>query len=154
MYAFVQWRNPINNPNASLRLSQIVFVGSLALLLSVSVQPSYTLRNSNEWLAKHMKETEGCGPETLVELCVMGKMQPHLYFMRKGIVKPSYQWFAGITTPDADADSLEKLVQERLPLDSNQTALVRKEFPMYPSPKGYRERLIIAYRPQLLDSEK
>lgn len=154
VYAYMQWRNPDFTPDVSKYWTKAFIIGSFALLVSVSIQPSYTLRDGNEWLASHVKSTEGCGPETLVELCVLGKMQPHLYFMRKGVVKPSYQWFAGITSPAADSDSLEVLLNERLSLGSNQSALIRKEFPMYPSPKGFREKLIIAYRPQLLDSEK
>jgi 4-amino-4-deoxy-L-arabinose transferase-like glycosyltransferase len=153
-YAFIQWRNSDSNPPASLIAAKLLSLISLGIILSVSIHPSYTLKEGNVWLAEHFPSTEGCGPETLVELCVEGKMKPQLYFMRKGILKPSYQWFAGITTPDADADSLEVLLNERFPMDTNSAELVRKEFPLYPSPRGFREKLIIAYRPQVLDSEK
>ena len=54
-----------------------------------------------------------------------------------------YQWFAGITTPSADVDSLQKLFMNNKQLFLPKTSFKSTIIPVLPSPKGFRESLVI-----------
>lgn len=141
----ISWTKLISE-NLYIQHSTMVLIGmSLLLVIPVAVSPSYTIRDSNERIKQLVLEKgNGVGPESLVELCITSKELPLLYLDQKNNSDTShYQWFAGITTPSADVDSLQKLFMNNKQLFLPKTSFKSTIIPVLPSPKGFRESLVI-----------
>ena len=130
----------------NLTLCFIFFIG-VYLISSVTYNPSYTLRDSAVTIKERCSQGNGIGPESLVEISLLGTCMPELNLDANKISVidyTHYKWFAGITTPMANRDSIQKLYdQSAWMISSNQTQALQF-IPILPSPVGYREYLMLS----------
>jgi hypothetical protein len=130
----------------NLSTSFLVLIG-LFLISSVTYNPSYTLRDSAQLIKQRCGQGKGIGPESLIEITLLGECMPELNLDAKkmSIVDSSqYTWFAGLTTPEADRDSIQKLYEQSawmISLNQTQTLQV---IPVLPSPVGFREFFMLS----------
>jgi hypothetical protein len=130
----------------NLSFSLLVLLG-MFLISSVTFNPSYTLRDSAHLIKQRCAQGNGIGPESLVEISLLGKCMPELYLdvCKKSIEDSSqYAWFAGFTTPTADKDSLQKLYEESAWMISGKQHQKLQVIPLLPSPFGFREYLVLS----------
>jgi hypothetical protein len=130
----------------NLSFSLLVLLG-VFLISSVTFFPSYTLRDSAQLIKQRCGQGKGIGPESLVEITLLGECMPELNLDAKkiSIVDSSqYAWFAGLTTPEADRDSIQKLYEQSAwMISSNQTQTLQV-IPVLPSPIGFREFFMLS----------
>ena len=125
----------------NLSLSFIFFIG-VFLISSVTYYPSYTLRDSADIIKQRCANGNGIGPESLVELSLLGTSKPELNLDANKIStvdSSQYAWFAGLTTPLADRDSIQKLYKQCAWMISSKHTQVLQVIPVLPSPVGFRE---------------
>jgi hypothetical protein len=130
----------------NLSFGLLVLLG-IFLISSVTCNPSYTLRDSAYIIKKRCAEGNGIGSESLVELTLLGSCRPELNLdaSKKSIVDSSqYVWFAGLTTPLADRDSIQQLYEQNAWMISSKQTLDLQVIPVLPSPVGFREYLMIS----------
>ncbi len=133
----------------SISWVSIVVITSLAILSTEIIQPHFTLREA-AIETRNLCETQGngIGPETLVELSLLSSCKPMLYLdVAQKQNSKQYHWFAGITTPKANMDSLNRLFLNNAFLLSDTNGMVLKKKPVLWSPVGYRESVIFRYHP-------
>jgi 4-amino-4-deoxy-L-arabinose transferase-like glycosyltransferase len=124
----------------------LVLLG-IFLISAVICNPSYTLRDSAYIIKQRCVEGNGIGSESLVELTLLGSCKPELNLdaSKISIVDSSqYVWFAGLTTPLADKDSIQKLYEQNAWMISSKQTLDLQVIPVLPSPVGFREYLMIS----------
>jgi hypothetical protein len=56
-----------------------------------------------------------------------------------------YDWFAGMTTPSADVDSLKRLLDKSRWKLNDSTSKIIRTIPVLSSPKGFREQVLISF---------
>ena len=130
----------------NLSFGLLVLLG-VFLISSVTCNPSYTLRDSAYIINQRFTEGNGIGSESLVELTLLGSCRPELNLdaSKISIVDSSqYVWFAGLTTPLADRDSIQKLYEQRAWMISSKQTQNLQVIPVLPSPVGFREYLLIS----------
>lgn len=123
----------------------VVLTGTL-LIAFVTFSTSYTLRDSAVLMKEQCGQGQGIGPESLVELSLLGtcNTELHLDVCKKSIEDSSqYVWFAGITTPMADKDSLQKLYEQSTWMIASKHTHNHQVIPLFPSPNGFREYLVL-----------
>jgi hypothetical protein len=124
----------------------LVLIG-LFLISSVTYNPSYTLRDSAHLIKQRCAEGNGIGPESLVEITLLGECMPELNLDANTISNEDssqYAWFAGLTSPLADRDSIQKLYEQSAwMISSNQTQTLQI-IPVLPSPVGFREYFMLS----------
>jgi hypothetical protein len=130
----------------NLSFSLLVLLG-IFLISSVTINPNYTLRVSAYIIKKRCAEGNGIGPESLVEITLLGSCRPELNLDANNISNvdsSQYNWFAGLTSPLADRDSIQKLYEQSAwMISSNQTQTLQV-IPVLPSPKGFREFFVLS----------
>ena len=130
----------------NLSFSLLVLLG-VFLISSVTVNPSYTLRDSAHLIKQRCGQGNGIGPESLVEITLLGECMPELNLDANNISNvdsSQYAWFAGLTTPLADRDSIQKLYEQSAwMISSNQTQSLQV-IPVLPSPVGFREFFVLS----------
>jgi len=130
----------------NLSSSFLVLLG-VFLISWVTYNPSYTLRDSAYLIKQQCAQGNGIGPESLVEITLLGECMPELNLDANqiSIVDSSpYTWFAGLTTPLADRDSIQNLYNQSAWMISSKQIRGLKIIPVLPSPMGYREYLILS----------
>ena len=130
----------------NLSFSLLVLLG-VFLISSVTYNPSYTLRDSAHLIKQRCGQGNGIGPESLVEITLLGECIPELNLDANNISNvdsSQYAWFAGLTTPLADRDSIQKLYEKSAwMISSNQTQTLQV-IPVLPSPVGFREFFMLS----------
>jgi hypothetical protein len=130
----------------NLSMNFLILLG-LFLISSVSYNPSYTLRDSAHLIKQRCGQGNGIGPESLVEIILLGDCIPELNLDANkisSIDSSQFSWFAGLTTPLADRDSIQKLYQQSAwMVASNQTQTLQV-IPVLPSPIGFREFFMLS----------
>jgi hypothetical protein len=142
---FLSWRKNAFEIQYVQLGSRVIIGMSLLFVIPLTVTPTYSLRNSNKRIKQLVLEKgNGIGPESLVELSITSNGFPLLYLdQRESVDKPNYHWFAGITTPTADIDSLNHLFMNNKKLLLPKTSFKSTIIPVLPSPIGFRESLVI-----------
>jgi hypothetical protein len=142
---FISWTKFLTEKQYVPSGSWLIIGMSLLLVVPTAVSPTYTLRNANERIKQLvLTKGNGIGPESLVELCITSKGLPLLYLDQRRIVDGAhFQWFAGITTPEADVDSLQHLFLNNKQLFLPKTSFKYSITPVLPGPNGFRESLVI-----------
>ena len=117
------------------------------LIFSVTFNPSYSLRDSAHLIKQRCGQGNGIGPESLVEITLLSSCMPELNLDANKIShvdSSQYAWFAGLTTPLADRDSIQKLYEQSAWLISSNQTQTLQVIPVLPSPVGYREYLLLS----------
>jgi hypothetical protein len=130
----------------NLSFSLLVLLG-VFLISSVTFFPSYTLRDSAQLIKQRCGQGKGIGPESLVEITLLGECMPELNLDAKkiSIVDSSqYAWFEGLTIPEADRDSIQKLYEQRAWMISSNQIQTLQVIPVLPSPIGFREFFMLS----------
>jgi 4-amino-4-deoxy-L-arabinose transferase-like glycosyltransferase len=124
----------------NLSMNFLILLG-LFLISSVTYNPSYTIRDSAYVIKQRCIQGNGIGPESLVELTLLSSCMPELNLDANTIStnnSSQFSWFAGLTTPLADRDSIQKLYEQSAwMISSNQTQTLQV-IPVLPSPIGFR----------------
>lgn len=130
----------------NLTFSFLVLFGVI-IISSVTLNPSYTLRDSAHLIKQRCAEGNGIGPESLVEITLLGDCIPELNLDANKICSvdsSQYAWFAGLTTPLADRDSIQKLYEQSAWLISSNQTQALQVIPVLPTPKGFREFFVLS----------
>jgi len=117
------------------------------LIFSVSYNPSYTLRDSAHLIKQRCGQGNGIGPESLVEITLLSSCMPELNLDANNKCSSDssqYAWFAGLTTPLADRDSIQKLYEQSAWLISSNQTQTPLVIPVLPSPIGFREFFMLS----------
>ncbi len=127
----------------------VITVAGILIISTVAFHPEYSLRHAAlEIQTGCINRGAGIGPESLVELTLLSPCNTDIYLDAKindHTQQKKYGWFAGMTTPAADADSLQRLLnQARWMLDDSTTKIIRT-IPVLSSPKGFREQVLISF---------
>jgi 4-amino-4-deoxy-L-arabinose transferase-like glycosyltransferase len=130
----------------NLSTSFLVLIG-LFLISSVAFNPSYTLRDSAYIIKKRCSEGKGIGTESLVEITLLGSCLAELNLdanKKSTIDSSKFAWFAGLTSPLVDRDSIQKLYEQSAwMISSNQTQTLQV-IPVLLSPIGFREFFVLS----------
>jgi hypothetical protein len=117
------------------------------LIFSVTYHPSYTLRDSAHLIKQRSGQGNGIGPESLVEITLLSSSKPELNLdasIISGVDSSQYAWFAGLTAPLADRDSIQKLYEQSAWLISSNQTQPLQVIPVLPSPVGFREFFMLS----------
>jgi hypothetical protein len=139
------WFKPISNAR-NLIFCLLVLLG-MFLISSVTMNPSYTLRYSANLIKQRCSQGNGIGPESLVEITLLSSCRPELNLDANiaGTNDTSqFSWFAGLTTPLADRDSIQKLFEQSVWMFITKPTKDLHVIPVLPSPVGYREYLMLS----------
>jgi hypothetical protein len=124
----------------------LILIGVI-LISSETMNPSYTLRDSAHHIKQRCGQGNGIGPESLVELTLLGECMPELNLDANKISTiDSFQfsWFAGLTSPLADRDSIQKLYEQSAWMISSNQIQKLQVIPVLPSPVGFRAYLMLS----------
>ena len=124
----------------------LVLLGG-GVISSVTFNPSYTLRDSALIIRQRSLQGNGIGTESLVELTLRSSCMSELNLDANNISNvdsSQYAWFAGLTTPLADRDSIQKLYEQNAWMISSKQTQSLQVIPVLPSPIGYREYLMLS----------
>jgi hypothetical protein len=124
----------------------LILIGVI-LISSETMNPSYTLRDSAHHIKQRCGQGNGIGPESLVEITLLGECMPELNLDANNIrneESSQYAWFAGLTTPLADRDSIQKLYEQSAWMISSKQIQKLQVIPVLPSPVGFRAYLMLS----------
>jgi hypothetical protein len=139
------WFKPISIAR-NLTFRFLVLFGVI-IISSIVFNPSYTLRDTAHLIKQRCGQGNGIGPESLVEITLLGECMPKLNLDANtiSIVDSSqYAWFAGLTTPLANCDSIQKLYDQSAWLISSKQTQTLQVIPVLPSPTGFREFIMLS----------
>jgi 4-amino-4-deoxy-L-arabinose transferase-like glycosyltransferase len=130
----------------NLSSSFLVLFGFI-IISSVTFNPSYTLRDSANLIKQRCGQGNGIGPESLVEITLLSSCRPELNLdanIISTIDSSQFSWFAGLTTPLANRDSIQKLFEQSDWMFNKKQTKDLQVIPVLPSPVGFREYLMLS----------